>query len=66
MEIFVIDVDGVLTTGQFLYSSEGKVMKIFGPDDNEALSLIKPFLKVQFITADKNGYEISKKRIVEI
>ena len=65
MEIFIIDVDGVLTTGQFLYSSEGKVMKIFGPDDNEALSLIEPYLKIQFITADKNGYAISKKRIVD-
>ena len=28
---FVIDVDGVLTDGKFYYTTEGKVMKKFGP-----------------------------------
>ena len=28
--IFILDVDGVLTNGQFLYTDKGKVMKIFG------------------------------------
>ena len=32
---FILDVDGVMTTGNFLYTSEGKAMKIFGPDDND-------------------------------
>lgn len=60
----VIDVDGVMTTGHFLYSTDGKVMKIFGPDDNDALSLLKPYLNIQFVTADARGFEISERRIV--
>jgi 3-deoxy-D-manno-octulosonate 8-phosphate phosphatase (KDO 8-P phosphatase) len=62
---FILDVDGVITTGQFLYSSEGKAMKIFGPDDNDALSLLKPFLEIRFVTGDKKGLPISQKRIVD-
>jgi 3-deoxy-D-manno-octulosonate 8-phosphate phosphatase (KDO 8-P phosphatase) len=62
---FILDVDGVMTTGHFLYSAEGKVMKIFGPDDNDGLSLLKPHLEIRFITGDKKGFPISKKRIVD-
>jgi len=62
---FILDVDGVMTTGHFLYSSSGKVMKIFGPDDNDALSLVRKFLKITFVTGDKKGFPISKKRIVD-
>ena len=60
---FILDVDGVMTSGHFLYSSEGKIAKIFGADDNDALSLLKPLLNIQFVTGDRKGYEISKKRI---
>ena len=63
-EMLVLDVDGVLTTGQFLYSKNGKEFKIFGPDDNDGLALLKPFLKIHFVTQDKKGFSISKKRIV--
>jgi len=62
---FILDVDGVMTTGQFYYTEQGKVMKVFGPDDNDALSLLKPYLEIRFITGDKKGYPISKKRIVD-
>jgi 3-deoxy-D-manno-octulosonate 8-phosphate phosphatase (KDO 8-P phosphatase) len=62
---FILDVDGVMTTGHFLYSAEGKVMKIFGPDDNDGLSLLKTNLEIRFITGDKKGFPISKKRIVD-
>jgi len=61
--IFVLDVDGVMTTGQFLYSSDGKVMKVFGPHDSDGLKMIKKYIEVKFISADKRGFEISKKRI---
>ncbi len=64
-KIFVLDVDGVLTTGQFFYSTEGKVLKVFGADDNDALSLLKPFMEIRFISGDKRGFSISEKRIVE-
>ena len=60
---FILDVDGVMTTGQFLYTADGKVMKIFGPDDNDGLSLLKPYMEIRFVTGDKKGFSISKKRI---
>jgi len=63
-EMFILDVDGVLTTGQFLYSKNGKMFKVFGPDDNDGLTLLKPYLKIHFLTQDKKGFPISKKRIV--
>ncbi len=62
-KVFILDTDGVITTGQFFYTAEGKAMKIFGPDDNDALSLLKPYLETRFVTGDKKGYPISKKRI---
>lgn len=62
---FILDVDGVMTTGQFFYTELGKVMKVFGPDDNDALSLLKNYIDIRFITGDKKGYPISKKRIVD-
>jgi len=65
MKTFILDVDGVLTNGQFLYSENGKVMKIFGPDDNDGLSLLLPNLEIRFITGDKKGFQISKKRVVD-
>jgi len=64
-KIFILDVDGVLTTGQFFYTSEGKTMKVFGPDDNDGLSLLKEFMDIRFVTGDKKGFQISKKRICD-
>ena len=63
--VFVIDVDGVLTTGHFFYTADGKTMKIFGPDDNDALSLLRPYLEIRFVTGDRKGFAISSKRIVD-
>ena len=63
-KIFLLDVDGVMTNGQFIYSSQGKKFKIFGPDDHDALSLLKPFLEIRFLTGDKKGFKITQKRIV--
>lgn len=65
MKAFLIDVDGVLTTGQFFYTAEGKAMKAFGPDDNDGLSLLLPHLEIRCITGDKKGWEISHKRVVD-
>ena len=63
--IFILDVDGVMTTGQFLYSQDGKAYKIFGPHDNDGLKLLNDKVTIQFITADKRGFPISKKRIID-
>lgn len=65
MKVFILDVDGVLTSGNFFYTHKGKVMKVFGPDDNDALSLLKPYLEIKFVTGDRKGFKISKKRIVD-
>jgi 3-deoxy-D-manno-octulosonate 8-phosphate phosphatase (KDO 8-P phosphatase) len=62
---FICDVDGVMTTGQFLYSEKGKEFKVFGPHDNDGIKLIEKKLNVVFVTADKRGFPISKKRIVD-
>jgi len=62
---FILDVDGVMTTGQFMYTADGKAMKVFGPDDNDGLSLIKQHIEIRFVTGDKKGFPISNKRIVE-
>ena len=64
-KVFILDVDGVLTTGQFFYSAEGKQFKVFGPDDNDGLSLLKQHIEIRFVTGDKKGFAISKKRIVD-
>ena len=34
---FILDVDGVMTTGQFMYSKNGKIFKVFGPHDSDGL-----------------------------
>ena len=62
-KIFLLDVDGVMTTGHFLYSIHGKEYKSFGPDDSDALAVLNKYIEIQFITGDKRGFEISKKRI---
>ena len=62
-KFFILDVDGVMTTGCFLYDSSGKCYKVFGPDDNDALSLLKDKLEIIFVSGDKKGFPISKKRI---
>ena len=64
-KFLILDVDGVLTTGQFLYSENGKEYKVFGPHDNDGIKMIAGKLKIVFLTADKRGFKISKKRIVD-
>ncbi len=62
-KFLIIDVDGVMTTGHHIYSKNGKLFKIFGPHDHDGIKLLKDFIKILFVTADKIGFSISKKRI---
>lgn len=64
-KVFILDVDGVMTDGTFYYTPEGKVMKKFGADDHDALSLLAPHMDILFVTGDKRGFEIARKRIAE-
>ena len=65
MKFFVLDVDGVLTDGTYLYSKKEKFLKVFGPDDYDALKILSKLIKIIFVSADKRGFNISKKRIVD-
>jgi 3-deoxy-D-manno-octulosonate 8-phosphate phosphatase (KDO 8-P phosphatase) len=60
---FILDVDGVFTDGKFHYGVDGKVFKIFGDADNDALSILKDKLHIEMVSGDKRGFEITKKRI---
>jgi len=64
-DVFILDVDGVLSTGQFFYSRSGKFLKVFGPDDHDGLILLQPYLDIRFITGDRKGFEITRKRVVD-
>jgi len=52
-----------MTNGQFFYDKNGKTHKIFGADDSDGLALINDMINIQFVSADKRGFDISKKRI---
>jgi len=60
---FVLDVDGVLARPEVYYSPEGKAMKVFGPDDHDALNMLRDKMKIEFMTSDKRGFAISRKRV---
>ena len=60
---FVLDVDGVMTNGQFYYDKNGKQLKVFGPDDNDALTILSKFINIVFVTGDRKGFSISERRI---
>jgi 3-deoxy-D-manno-octulosonate 8-phosphate phosphatase (KDO 8-P phosphatase) len=64
----VSDVDGVLTDGKFHYSDQGKIFKVFGSHDADALKLlaINKRVDIFFLTADARGFEISSKRITDM
>ncbi|MEX1112063.1 MAG: HAD hydrolase family protein [Candidatus Andersenbacteria bacterium] len=62
---FILDADGVFNDGRFYYTSEGKVMKSYGADDSDALSLVRKHFTVQVVSGDKRGFSITHKRIAE-
>lgn len=65
-KVFILDVDGVLTDGCFYYSEYGKILKKFGPDDNDALKLLEPYIEIKFVSGDKRGFKISEKRVLDM
>lgn len=65
-KVLICDCDGVLSSHNFYYSVDGKVMKRFSADDNDALTLLKPYLDIVFVTGDKRGYKITEKRVLDM
>ncbi len=63
---FIIDCDGCLTDGKFVYTEEGKIAKVYGPDDSDGLSILKNFVNIRFVSADKRGFPITKKRVEDM
>ena len=63
---FILDVDGVLTNGEFIYDKKGKVAKIFGAHDSDGLNIIKDRYNIIFISSDKRGFNISNKRVKDM
>ena len=57
------DVDGVMTDGKFVYTESGKISKTFGPEDAEALKLLRAIVPITFLSADWRGFEITRARI---
>ena len=42
-----------------------KFFKAFGADDHDALSILKKYINIIFITGDKKGFKISKKKNIQ-
>ena len=62
---FIMDVDGVLNDGMLYWGPDGKPFKAFGNYDHDGVKLLKPHVKLIFISADKHGWDILKSRIVD-
>jgi len=65
LKTVILDVDGVLSTGSMYYSGEGKIFKKFGPDDADALRILRKYCEICFVSADHRGEAISRKRVEE-
>lgn len=63
-EFVIFDVDWVFTDWSFIYTTQGKYAKTFGPHDADGIKLLKKhWIDIQVVSADKRGFEITKKRI---
>ena len=60
------DLDGCLTTGQFLYDESGKRFKLFGPDDSLALMALAAYIPVHIVSGDKRGWDIGATRVTDM
>ena len=49
----IVDVDGVMTDGKNALHRRWKNNESFGPDDHDALKMIKDIINIHFISADK-------------
>ena len=63
---FISDVDGCLNDGNIYWDATGhKPFKAFGNYDHDGVKLLRPHIKLIFISADKTGWEIMRTRIVD-
>lgn len=65
-KVIISDCDGILTDGKSIYTIDGKVGKIYGSYDTEAIKTAhENGWEFIFVSCDKNGFEITNKRINE-
>ena len=66
-DYLISDVDGILTDGGHYYNLDGKKFKKFGSNDKDAIKRLEELfgLKIIFISSDKIGFDIVKKRIAD-
>ena len=65
-EYFISDVDGCLNDGRIYWAADGqKPFKAFGNYDHDGVKLLRPHIKLIFISADKHGWDILHSRIVD-
>jgi 3-deoxy-D-manno-octulosonate 8-phosphate phosphatase (KDO 8-P phosphatase) len=62
---FILDVDGCLNDGCIYWGVDGKPFKAFGNYDHDGLKLLRKHINIQFISADKAGWNITNSRIVD-
>lgn len=63
-KIVISDCDGILTNGNSIYTSDGKVAKIYGAYDSEAIAYANDNgWEIKFVSDDKSGADITKKRV---
>ena len=52
-----------MTTGQFMYSKNGKIFKVFGPHDSDELKLIRNKIDISFIVLIREVSQFQKKEL---
>lgn len=60
---FILDVDGVLNDGVIRWGPNGKIYKSFGNYDHDGLKFLRNHLEIEFISADYEGWDITKSRV---
>ncbi len=61
---FILDVDGVLNDGMLYWGIDGKPFKAFGNYDHDGLKLLRKYIDIEFVSADKQGWPITESRVV--
>lgn len=62
---FILDVDGILNDGILYWGFDGKPFKAFGSYDSDILKVLKEHIHIEFVTADKVGWEVTYSRITK-
>ena len=67
VQIILMDCDGVLTDGTYLYSQEGKVYKVFSAIDSKGITRAKKKgIYFAVISEDPTGFDINKARCKDL